>query len=95
MNKLIFILIATLFLNNCSFNENSKIWKDQKKIDQNKKIIKVITEDKNVVSEFNTELKLDLSLLKLSNKVVDNQNNLGPQNYKGELNKEGSFVKVV
>ena len=91
MNKLIFILIATLFLNNCSFNENSKIWKDQKKIDQNKKIIKVITEDKNVVSEFNTELKLDLSLLKLSNKVVDNQNNLGPQNYKGELNKEGSF----
>ncbi len=91
MNKLIFILIATLFLNNCSFNENSKIWNDQKKIDQNKKIIKVITEDKNVVSEFNTELKLDLSLLKLSNKVVDNQNNLGPQNYKGELNKEGSF----
>ncbi len=91
MNKLIFILIATLFLNNCSFNENSKIWKDQKKIDQNKKIIKVITEDKNVISEFNTELKLDLSLLKLSNKVVDNQNNLGPQNYKGELNKEGSF----
>ena len=31
MNKLIILLIAFFFLNNCSFNENSRIWKDKDK----------------------------------------------------------------
>ena len=31
MNKLISILIALIFLNNCSFNEDSKIWKNKEK----------------------------------------------------------------
>ena len=29
MNKLIIIIIAFIFLNNCSFNEDSKIWKNK------------------------------------------------------------------
>ena len=92
MNKLVFSLIVLVFLNNCSLNENSKIWKDKKnKININKNIIKVLTEEKKVVSEFNTGLKLDFSKIKKSNKIVDNQNNLGSQNYKGQLNKIGSF----
>ena len=92
MNKLVFSLVVLVFLNNCSLNENSKIWKDKKnKININKNIIKVLTEEKKVVSEFNTGLKLDFSKIKKSNKIVDNQNNLGSQNYKGQLNKIGSF----
>ena len=92
MNKLIFTFIALFFLNNCSLNENSRIWKDKEnKLETDKKIIKVVVEENLNISEFNQDLKLDLSLLKINNKKIDNQNNLGLQNYKGELKKIGNF----
>ncbi len=92
MNKLIFIFIALFFLNNCSFNENSRIWKDtENKLETNKKITKISAEENVSISEFNKDLKLDLSSIKINNKKNDNQNDLGSQNYKGELNKIGSF----
>ena len=92
MNKLIFTLIVLFFLNNCSFNENSRIWKDEEnKLEKDKKIIKVFAEEKLSVSEFNRDLKLDLSSIKINNKKNENQNNLGLQNYKGELTKIGNF----
>ena len=92
MNKLIFTLIALFFLNNCSFNENSRIWKDKEnKLETDKKITKVFAEENISVSEFNRDLKLDLSSIKINNKKNENQNNLGLQNYKGELAKIGNF----
>ena len=49
MNKLIFTFITLLFLNNCSFNENSRIWKDKKNnLETNKNLTKVLTKDKKV-----------------------------------------------
>ena len=92
MNKLIFILIILALLNNCSLNENSRIWKDKKNnLEIDKKITKVFSEDKVSVIEFNQGLKLDLSSIKSNNKIIDNQNNFGSQNYKGDLNKISSF----
>ena len=92
MNKLIFTFIVLFFLSNCSFNENSRIWKDKEnKLEKDKKIIKVFAEEKLSVSEFNRDLKLDLSSIKINNKKNENQNNLGLQNYKGELAKIGNF----
>ncbi len=92
MNKLIFTFIAFFFLNNCSLNENSRIWKDKEnKLETNKKITKVFAEENISVSEFNRDLKLDLSSIKINNKKNENQNNLGLQNYKGELTKIGNF----
>ena len=92
MNKLILTCIILVFLNSCSFNENSKIWKDKGNNTITKKnITKVLTEKKKVVSEFNQGLKLDLSSIKSKNKTIDNQNNFGLQNYKGELKKISSF----
>ena len=92
MNKLIFTLIVLFFLNNCSFNENSRIWKDNKNIlETDKKITKFFSEDKLSVEEFNQDLKLDLSSIKFVNKKIKNQNNIGLQNYKGNLTKIGSF----
>ena len=92
MNKLIFTLIVLFFLNNCSFNENSRIWKDKEnKLETDKKITKVFSEDKVSVIEFNQDLKLDLSSIKIINKKINNQNNLGIQNYKGDVKKIGSF----
>ena len=92
MNKLIFTLITLVFLNNCSFNENSKIWKEkQTKIETDKNIITLFAEDKVNVSEFNKNLKLDLSSIKTSTKINYNHNNFGSQNYKGDLNKISNF----
>ena len=92
MNKLIFTLIILFLLNNCSFNENSKIWKDKEnKLETNNNLIKVFSEDKVSVTEFNQDLKLDISSIKIINKKIDNRNNLGVQNYKGDLKKIGVF----
>ncbi len=92
MNKLIFTLVVFFFINNCSFNENSRIWKDKEnKLENNKKITKVFSENKSSVKEFNQDLKLDLSSIKILNKKNDNQNNLGLQSYKGDLRKIGNF----
>ena len=91
MNKLILTFITLILLNNCSFNENSRIWNEKEnKLETNKKITKVFQE-KVSVSEFNIDLKLDLSSIKINNKKNDNRNDLGLQNYKGELTKIGNF----
>ncbi|MDC3101942.1 PQQ-binding-like beta-propeller repeat protein [Candidatus Pelagibacter sp.] len=92
MNRLVILLIALIFINNCSLNENSRIWKDkEKELFAQSKLKKVFAEDKIDVQEFNQELNLDLSTIKTNNKFIDNQNNFGSQNYKGELNKIGSY----
>ncbi len=92
MNRLVILLIALIFINNCSLNENSRIWKDkEKELSAQSKLKKIFAEDKIEVQEFNQELNLDLSPIKTNNKFIDNQNNFGSQNYKGELNKIGSY----
>ena len=92
MNKLIFTFIVLFCLNSCSFNENSRIWKDKEnRLENNKNITKVFSEEKKNISEFNKDLKLDLSSIKTNNKIVDNMNNFGPQNYTAKLNKIGNY----
>ncbi len=92
MNKIIILVIALFFLNNCSFNENSRIWKEkEKKLESQKKLEKVFAETNPVLSEFNPELKIELIKIKLNNKVVENKNNYGFQNYDGSLNKVANY----
>ena len=92
MIKLIFTFIALLLITNCSFNENSKVWKNKKNdLEENKNVIKVLTDEKKVNYEFNQKLKLDLSTIKISSKIIEDQNNFGSQNYNGELSKIGSY----
>ena len=92
MNRLVILLIALFFINNCSLNENSRIWKDkEKELTTQSKLKKVFAEDKIEVQEFNQGLNLDLSLIKTNKKFNDNQNNFGSQSYKGELNKIGNY----
>ena len=92
MNRFIFTLIIVFSLNNCSLNENSRLWKDKEnKFEKDKKIIKVFSEDQKIVSEFNQNLRLDLSSIDTNTKIIYNQNNLGSQKYNGELKKVGSF----
>ena len=86
MSKLIILLITFFLINNCSFNENSRIWKDkEKELSAQSKLKKVFEEKKLVTQEFNQELNLDLSFIKSKNNFNENQNNFGSQSYKAEL----------
>tara|TARA_B100000989_G_scaffold295429_1_gene276525 strand:- start:18 stop:1316 length:1299 start_codon:yes stop_codon:yes gene_type:complete len=92
VNRLIFLLIAFFFINNCSFNKNSRIWKDKDKELLTKTNVKKVFETKKIiVKEFNQNLNLDLSEIKINTKIIDKQNNFGSQKYKGELDKIGSY----
>ena len=92
MNKLIILIIALFLINHCSFNENSRIWKEKEKKLQNKsQIKKVFSEDKKIIKEFNPELKLKLENVISNTKIIDNRNNFGPQDYDGVLNKIGNY----
>ncbi len=92
MSKLIILLITFFLINNCSFNENSRIWKDkEKELSAQSKLKKVFEEKKLVTQEFNQELNLDLSFIKSKNNFNENQNNFGSQSYKAELKKIGSY----
>ena len=92
MNRIIILILALIFLNQCSFNENSRIWKDKEnKLETQKNIKKVFLEDKKITTEFNQELKLDLSIIKFNNKITDNENNYGSQNYEGLIDKIGNY----
>ena len=92
MNRIIILIIALTFLNQCSLNENSRIWKDkEKKLEAQKNIKKVFLEDKKITTEFNQELKLDLSIIKFNNKIIDDKNNYGSQNYEGLIDKIGNY----
>ena len=73
-------------------NENSRIWKDKEnKLESKKNIKKVFLEDKKITTEFNQELKLDLSKIKFNDKITDDKNNYGSQNYEGLINKIGNY----
>ena len=92
MNKLIIIVISLVFLNHCSLNDNSRNWKDKdQKIDNPKNVKKIFSEEKKIIIELNQELKLDFSKSKTNNKIVDNKNDYGFQNYSGLINKVGNY----
>ena len=91
MNRLIILILSLFLLNNCSLNENSKIWKEKEKNLENKNIEKVFLDKKIITSEFSQELKLDLSKVQSNNKTTDNQNNYGSQTYDGLINKIGNY----
>ena len=92
MTRVIILIISLILLNHCSFNENSRIWKDkEKKLESEKNIKKVFSEEKKISSEFNQELKLDLTKIKTNNKIIDNKNNYGAQKYGGLLKKIGTY----
>jgi outer membrane protein assembly factor BamB len=91
VNRLIILLLSLFVLNNCSLNENSKIWKEKEQNLENKNIKKVFLDKKIITSEFNQELKLDLSKVQSNNKTIDNQNNYGSQSYDGLINKIGNY----
>jgi outer membrane protein assembly factor BamB len=84
----IFIFFFTsLILTNCSLNENSKIWNKKKKIEVDANI-KIIFDEKQIIyNELNENINLNLSKIDIKNKILDDKNNFGVQNYSGKLKK--------
>ncbi len=92
MNKVFVILIFSIFLSNCSLNENSQIWNKKEKIENKNKVSKKILAEKEIIStEFNPLLKLDLSKNKQNNKIFDPLNNFGSSKYYGQINKINNY----
>ena len=92
MNKVFVILIFSIFLSNCSLNENSRIWNKKEKIENENKVLKKIFTEKEVIStEFNPLLKLDLSKNTQNNKIFDLLNNFGSSKYNGQINKINNY----
>ena len=92
MNKVFVILTFSIFLSNCSLNENSRIWNKKEKIENENKVSKKILTEKEIIStEFNPLLKLDLSKNKQNNKIFDPLNNFGSSKYNGQLNKVNQY----
>ena len=92
MNRLILTIISIFFLNNCSLNENSRIWKDkERKLENDKNIKKVFSNEKKITTELNKELELDLTKIKTNKRTLDNTNNYGSQDYECLTKKIGSY----
>ena len=73
MIRLILLLITFIFINNCSLNENSRIWTEKDNdLSTKSNIKKVFEKDKLSEIEFNQDLKLDLSKIKTQKRIVEN-----------------------
>ena len=91
MIRILIFFLVSLILANCSLNENSKIWnkKEKNKVDKN---IEIILDEKKIsYKELNPNISLDLSQVNVQNKIIDNRNNFGIQNYLGKLKKIKNF----
>ena len=92
MNRLIILILSLFFLNQCSFNEGSRLWNDkEKELENQTNIKKIFTEEKKIITEFNQDLKLNLEKIQTNNKITDNKNDYGAQDYDGLIKKIGSY----
>ena len=49
MNRLLLIFIAIFLLNNCSFNENSRLWKDKEQpLENQENVTQIFAEEQSV-----------------------------------------------
>ena len=92
MNKF-WILLAFLFLAQCSFDTKSGFWTQDKKVKEaNKNIIKIFKEEIITKKEFNTNLNLRIDISNISKKGFDNlTNNSGLVSFDRNIQKSSRF----
>jgi len=82
------LLLLIVFINSCSFNPNSSLWTKKTEIKKDKilKIKQIVEKEKVLKKELNTNLKINLSNLKIENSYFqDFSNNNGRSDYDGNL----------
>ena len=92
MIKNFLFFFISLFLMNCSLNENSSIWNKKKENSKQTKNVRILVNDnKKIISEFNSKIKIELPKNEILNGVFHKKNNYGPQKYNGLLNKVENY----
>ena len=92
MIRLILLIFTLFFLSSCSISDTASVWTDKKEnVENQKDIKKLFAKEEKKNTEFNPDLKLDLSQLKFKSNTIDNQNNFGAQNYNSLKKKIGSY----
>ena len=93
MNKILNLLLITLFLSACSLNKNSKFWTSDKLEELEKKEFqKIFDDEKPLIQEFNTNINLNLGS-KFTNASLVNTltNNDGRVNFDGLLKRSSKY----
>ena len=88
MKSLLKLFILIVFINSCSFNPNSSLWTKRTEIKEDKILNtrEILKKEKILENELNTNLKINISNLKLENSDIKNfTNNNGRSNYEGSL----------
>ena len=88
MKNLLKLFILIVFINSCSFNPNSSLWTKRTEIKEDKILNtrEILKKEKILENELNTNLKINLSNLKIENSDIKNfTNNNGRSNYEGSL----------
>ena len=93
MNKILLVILLSIFLTNCSFDKKSGFW-TEKKISKNNQIDikKLFEEEKVSKKEFNPNLKININTRLVNNSFINNfDNNNGRINYEGNLKTISKF----
>ena len=87
MNSSFKIILICIFITNCSLHKNSKFWTKQKiKIEEQNNVTEIFEKEKNLSSEYNKNLKINLySKLKVKSFLNNHNNNNGRTNFSGDL----------
>jgi len=88
VKNLLKLFILIVFINSCSFNPNSSLWTKRTEIKEDKILNtrEILKKEKILENELNTNLKINLSNLKIENSDIKNfTNNNGRSNYEGSL----------
>ena len=89
MSKFLKIILIFVFLSNCSFQKNSKIWtKNKIKEDHKNKVEILFKKEATLEFELNPSLKISLYSKPINKSFLNNyDNNNGRINYSGNLEK--------
>ena len=93
MSKIFYLFVILFIFSGCSFNENSKFWTKTEKIKkENFSKVKLFTEEEEISSEFNKNIKLNFTTKPIKNSYLDNHNNnYGRIEFRSDLTKISKY----
>ena len=91
MNKVLLLILISLFLNSCSFKKNQTPLGKKTNPQQNKSTKTILTKQVIGEQEFNSQLEIKFSEKKFNTNSDNNQNDIGEMSYQGLLEKIGKY----
>ncbi len=92
MNKILPLILFFLFVNNCSLNKNDEsLDKKISDIGNIEGIRTILSEQESGEQDFNTDVKIEISLGKFGTNSDNNQNDIGELSYQGFLEVLGKY----